>query len=156
MSSGIKHSSKPVVDSNTDSGSYAVGYQNPPKHTQFKPGQSGNPKGRPKGVKNLATDLCEELNEKILVTESGKSIEVTKQRAVIKTMIAKSLKGDARTMNALISLIVGVEQSGQNKLLNVDVLSEDDQQILSAFTQKVLNESVNHTDDSLDHQGDST
>ena len=29
-----------------------VGYKTPPKNTQFQPGQSGNPKGRPKGTKN--------------------------------------------------------------------------------------------------------
>ena len=163
MSSEIKHSSKPVAgigscnsnSSETESDQYAVGYQKPPKSTQFKPGQSGNPKGRPKGIKNLATDLSEELNEKILVTESGRSIEVTKQRAVIKTILSKSLKGDARTINTLINLIALVEQSDQNKLLNVDALSEDDQQILSAFTQKVLDDSVSHTDNVSEHQGES-
>ena len=39
---------------------YEVGYKKPPIHTRFKPGVSGNPKGRPKGTKNLATDLAEE------------------------------------------------------------------------------------------------
>ena len=39
-----------------------VGYRKPPKATQFKQGQSGNPHGRPKGTKNLKTDLIEELS----------------------------------------------------------------------------------------------
>ena len=33
---------------------YEVGYGRPPQHTQFRPGQSGNPAGRRKGVRNLA------------------------------------------------------------------------------------------------------
>jgi hypothetical protein len=48
---------------------YQVGYGKPPKHTQFKLGESGNPQGRSKGTKNLKTDLAEELCEKIVVHE---------------------------------------------------------------------------------------
>ena len=55
---------------------YEVGHGKPPKHTQFKPGESGNPKGRPKGTKNLATDLSEELAEMIVVNEGGRQLDV--------------------------------------------------------------------------------
>ena len=48
-----------------------VGYKQPPKHTQFKPGQSGNPKGRPKGTQNLATDLAEELRRHLQTLEKA-------------------------------------------------------------------------------------
>jgi hypothetical protein len=60
-----------------------VGYGNPPKATRFKPGHSGNPKGRPKGSRNLATDLAAELGEQITVREEGHSRRITKQRALI-------------------------------------------------------------------------
>jgi hypothetical protein len=50
-----------------------VGYGKPPQRTQFKPGNSGNPRGRPKGTKNLKTDLMEELGEKILVHEGDRA-----------------------------------------------------------------------------------
>ena len=41
---------------------YEIGYGRPPKHTQFKKGQSGNPEGRPKGIKSLSTELDDELS----------------------------------------------------------------------------------------------
>jgi hypothetical protein len=52
--------------------SYAVGNKKPPRHTRFKPGQSGNPSGRPKGRRNFDTILLKEFHKKIPVTINGK------------------------------------------------------------------------------------
>lgn len=60
-----------------DSDDYNVGYKNPPKDTQFKKGMSGNPKGRPKGTKNIRTVLNDTLNEKIQITQNGKTSTAT-------------------------------------------------------------------------------
>ena len=118
---------------------YDIGYKKPPKQGQFKPGQSGNPKGRPKGLQNLATDLQEELEQKILITEANKSQEVTKQRAMIKTLFAKALKGETRAANVLIGLILGLEQANRHNPEGV-ALSEEDQAILTADTEQLLSE----------------
>ena len=120
---------------------YEVGYGKPPKSTQFQPGQSGNPKGRPRGIKNLNTDLEEELNERLLVNEAGNPREITKQRAILKSMFAKAIKGDTRAASVLINLILGLEQariadsSGES-------LGEDDLAILEAFRERVLSDST--------------
>ena len=123
---------------------YKVGYKKPPKVTQFQSGQSGNPKGRPKGVKNLITDLQEELESKILITEANKSHEVTKQRAMIKTLFAKALKGETRAANVLINLILGLEQTMRTTQDN-HVHSQEDQAILDDYRKQLLDElNFNH------------
>ena len=116
---------------------YEVGYGRPPKHARFQPGQSGNPKGRPKGTKNLATDLSEELAEEIVVTEAGKSLKISKQRAMIKSLLAKALKGDTRAATVLLKLLIDAEQATARNAIS-ESLSEDDQAILAAFAERVL------------------
>ncbi len=117
--------------------SYDVGYKKPPKHTQFQPGQSGNPNGRPKGTQNLATDLEEELSAKILVTEGGKQQQTTKQRAMLKTLFAKALKGETRAASVLINLIIGLEQA-RSATSESESLSDEDQAILASYQQQLV------------------
>ena len=62
--------------------------------TQFKPGQSGNPKGRPKGSKNRATIVDAEINAAITVTENGQRQKVTKWQAAFKQQMNKAVGGD--------------------------------------------------------------
>ena len=112
---------------------YAVGYGRPPQHTRFKPGQSGNPKGRPKGTINLKTDLMEELSERISVSEGGKPKKLSKQRALLKSLVAKAItKSDARAANILLNLMVRLfEISAEAR--EDDLISEDDLAILENF-----------------------
>lgn len=80
-----------------------VGYKRPPKHTRFKPGQSGNPKGRPKYSRNLKTEFLEELGERIRVREGDRERKITKQRAFIKALVAAAIRGDMRATSAIVS-----------------------------------------------------
>ena len=114
---------------------YEVGYGKPPRHTRFKKGQSGNPKGRPKGVKNFRTDLMEELTETIEVRENGKPVVLSKQRLLLKSITAKALKGDARAADTLVRLIgqhLGLPEEGPDE----PALSADDAAILDNFIKR--------------------
>ena len=123
------------------SNDYKVGYGKPPQSNQFKPGTSGNPAGRPKGTKNLRTDLSEELAEKIMVTESGQQLVISKQRAMLKSLMAKSIQGDTTAARALINLIVGIEQADAERSVVVSTTKED-LEVLQAYKERVLEEST--------------
>jgi len=104
---------KAASNSDTEpAGDYAVGYGKPPRHTGFQKGRSGNPKGRPKGSKNLATLLTEALDEKVQVTEDGKRRRVTKRELVIKQLVNKSASADLRAIKQLTDIVQGVERRG--------------------------------------------
>ena len=84
-----------------DKKSYATGYKKPPKEHQFTKGQSGNPRGRPKGSKNVATLLQEELAQTIVVQEQGQNKSIKKLDAIVKQLVMKALKGDSRAIEYL-------------------------------------------------------
>jgi hypothetical protein len=80
---------------------YEVGYGRPPKHSQWKKGQSGNKRGRPKGAESLRSILDEEQNELVTITENGVTKRISKMHVAVKAAFAKAMKGDARALNQL-------------------------------------------------------
>src|SRR5207244_10457945 len=68
----------------SDPASYEVGYGRPPQHSRFKPGQSGNIKGRPKGSKSLKAILEEALSSSVTITENGVLKKVALQELLFK------------------------------------------------------------------------
>lgn len=81
-----------------------VGYKQPPLHTRFRPGMSGNPRGRQKGVRNFAADVKRTLEIPVTLSENGKSKRVSTQEALILRVREKALKGDARSLETLLTL----------------------------------------------------
>jgi len=107
----------------------AVGYKRPPKDRQFRCGQSGNLNGRPKGVRNFKTDMREELSESISIREGGRDISISKQRALIKRLVASTIDGDARSIATLMSFCVrafGDDNDDQQQ-------APEDREIVQAF-----------------------
>jgi len=75
---------------------FEVGYGKPPRHTRFKKGQSGNPRGRPSGSKNLKTLVREALKEPFIVSEDGRHRKITKRQAIVTQLVDRSATGDWR------------------------------------------------------------
>ena len=118
-------------------GEYEFGYGKPPTHGQFQKGKSGNPKGRPKGARNLKTDLQEELQEKIRIKEGGTGKSVSKQRAMIKAMVAKALGGDVKAASMLVTVLVKLIPDEAESTDDTE-LTQTDLQILADFEAAVL------------------
>ena len=115
---------------------YEVGYGRPPSRTRFRKGQSGNPRGRPKGARNLATDLAEELNEVIEVRENGTVRRISKQRAMVKSLAAQTLKGNARATAQLFSLAVRLLGDGADAA-EAAPLSADEAEVMAGFEARL-------------------
>ncbi len=90
-----------------------VGYGKPPGHTQFVKGQSGNPKGRPKGSQNLSTILDKVGRERVRVTENGRVRYITKRKATILQLVNKAVAGDLNAARVLLSWSMWLANSEQ-------------------------------------------
>ena len=81
----------------------AIGRGRPPKHTRFSIGRSGNPKGRPKGSRNMAAVLEDEMTVRIAVTEGGRRKKITKREAVAKQLVNKAVAGDPKATSTVLT-----------------------------------------------------
>lgn len=94
-----------MSDEKTPTGGYPIGHGKPPRHTQFKKGQSGNPTGRPKGTPNFATALERALGEQVVVNEGGQRHTVTKLEATVKQLVNKATLGDPRATKQVLDVV---------------------------------------------------
>jgi hypothetical protein len=85
-------------------GKYEVGYARPPLHSRFKRGQSGNPKGRPRGSRSVASVLHRILNEKVPAREGGKVWLMSKIEAIVRRLTQRAMGGDQKAIATVIAL----------------------------------------------------
>ena len=118
---------------------YKVGYGKPPATSRFKKGKSGNPKGRPKGSRNFASDLKVVLNTMVKVTEDGEQKTVTSQLAIMMQLRAQALNGNPKAMDKIITLAkeLGVEEAARGA---EHKLTTYDENILDRFAADLLEE----------------
>jgi hypothetical protein len=115
-----------------EEGDEGGGYGKPPRAHQFKPGQSGNPRGRPKGAKGLKSELRAELDEFVTITIDGKSRRIRKRRLVIKALASKAAKGHVAAADKLLSLVIQAEGFEDERSARKP-LTETDNLILRQF-----------------------
>ena len=120
-----------------------VGYKRPPVATQFKPGVSGNPGGRPKKTKSLQAEIRDELAELTTTADNGGGVTITKAKAVAKSLVNAAAEGNIRALAILLSCSAQRpdspdEQSEQDP--------PDDVEILDDFVDRELRRRANAGD----------
>lgn len=88
---------------------YEVGRAKPPKHTQFRKGQSGNMAGRPKGSKNLSTLIMEAARGQVTATIDGKQRKISKVQATTMQLATKAAAGDPKAMLKFLDWVDEIE-----------------------------------------------
>lgn len=120
---------------------YEVGYGKPPQSSQFKPGQSGNPKGRRKGARSFKTDLMEILKTPVEVTEGGKSRRISTQHASLMRLKEKALKGNERALDRLLAYAAQYNSEEVLEVGTTALLAEDREILESALRRQADNQS---------------
>lgn len=98
-----------MSDSNSNSPPGGGGYGKPPKATQFKKGQSGNPKGRRKknrGDSGKTHQMLDDILSELVTVRIGETErKITKHEYVIRALVNKALKGEVRALERIRSII---------------------------------------------------
>jgi Family of unknown function (DUF5681) len=132
----LSETSRPDDCHSSDAG-YAVGYGRPPTHTRFKPGQSGNPRGRRKGLRNVRTVLEETLNQRITVRDGNGTRSLTKLDGVILTMVNGALKGNSKDLAAFITLIRSLGLTDETpEAPKSEPVTADDEAVIADYFQR--------------------
>lgn len=82
-----------------------VGFKKPPRHTQFKPGQSGNPNGRPKKKHSMADVIQKELHTRVAIASGGKKKTVSMLEAIIKQLFTRAAQGDNKAVSNVLKAL---------------------------------------------------
>jgi Family of unknown function (DUF5681) len=123
-----------------DDDDHQAGYRKPPRHSQFVKGQSGNPRGRPPGAKNLKTLLNTALNELVTVTENGGRRKISKREAIITQLVNCSAKGDFKAIQILLAMLRDIEGHAEAGAADPDKFTEADEQIIQRIRARLRGE----------------
>lgn len=120
---------------------YEVGYGKPPRHSRFKPGRSGNPKGRPKGAKGLNTMVRETLGSKIAVRTANGTKHISRIEAVLQKTVEQAMKGNPRAQLELMKLwrnaVPDVHEAESTAVASAEELTAADLAMLQAFREEL-------------------
>jgi len=111
---------------------YAVGYGRPPTSSQFQPGLSGNPNGRPKGARNASSMARDALDRTINVKVKGIWRKMTVRKAAYLRLAERAVAGDAKALDYLLSSESEQNPSGPDHSVN-QPLSAKDLELLQGF-----------------------
>ncbi|HEY3778171.1 MAG TPA: DUF5681 domain-containing protein [Rhizomicrobium sp.] len=118
-----------------------VGYKQTPKDTRWKKGQSGNPKGRPPGYRNLAAALTAILHEDVNVDVDGEERRMTRLEAVTRKLVDEAAAGDPRLIKELLAEIHKNEAKAERDA-SAQPMGEVDRDVIDALYIRLRREAA--------------
>ena len=118
---------------------YVVGYGKPPLHSRFQKGRSGNPKGRPRGRRNMSTLLSDALNGSVVVVENGRRKKITKREAIVTQLVNKSASADLKATQMVLAMLSDLE-SRADASADPAPFTEADQQVIQRIQARLRSE----------------
>lgn len=114
-----------------------VGRGNPPKHTRFVKGESGNKKGRPRGSKNLATLVMEAARDQVTATIGGQVRKISKLQATTMQLATKAASGDQSSMIKFLDRVDQIEMRATAERRTEFPLTDADVDVLRAIYERM-------------------
>lgn len=105
-----------------------VGYKKPPRHSQFRKGQSGNPAGRPRPVTSASAALATVLTRLVTVSGEGGEVRVTRMEALFRKLVDNAMTGDLRSLKLVFDRLKHLEDRPFYSDLLKELCLEADQQ----------------------------
>ncbi len=118
---------------------YAVGYGKPPVDTRFQKGQSGNPKGRRAGSRNMKTAISRELDAYVTVTENGKRTKKRKREVIAAQLVNKAAGADWKAVSLLLPILGQIDNerlASEMQSTDQDTMADADARVLASLRER--------------------
>jgi hypothetical protein len=130
-------SDESITSGNDETG--AVGYGRPPASTRFQKGVSGNPRGRPKGARNVGSIVSGALSERVTISVNGRRKRITKLEAAVMQLVNRAAGGDLRSTKLLITLVQ--ESESKTPKQEIDQPTSSDRAVMRELQRRALESS---------------
>jgi hypothetical protein len=125
----------------SDDHPYQIGRGRPPLHTRFKPGQSGNPSGRPKRRQSFKRDIADSLDAAMPNADG----DMTKQKKFADNLVDDALARDPLAIKIVAPIALALDG---NEADHDEQPSPEEQKLIEDFNRR--EESVSTTQDGGD------
>ena len=112
-------------------------YRNPPEATRFKPGQSGNPSGRPKGIRSVDKELEAALRQVVRVRVGARFVKMTRLEAMTRTLADKAAAGDPRIVRLLLDRLSAADARAAEEPQAQADFSAADREVIAALLVRI-------------------
>jgi hypothetical protein len=114
---------------------YDIGYCRPPKRSQFRPGQSGNPTGRRKAIPTIGARLRELVYSKVTVTEQGRTRRISRLDVMLRQLGNDAMRGDKRALKLLMEFLHRYDAAVE-ETVHSEEMAPEDLEILSDYLRQ--------------------